>query len=53
MVFLLAAGGMNLIGRGKNETFGRLVGLELALATLVFVATGFLTTLPPASVVLP
>ena len=53
MVFLLAAGGMNLISRGENEAFGRLVGLELALATLVFVATGFLTTLPPASVVLP
>lgn len=47
MVFLLAAGGMNLVDRGENEAFGRLVGLELALALLVFVATGFLTTLPP------
>jgi uncharacterized protein (DUF305 family)/putative copper export protein len=47
MVFLLAAGGMNLLDRGEDETFGRLVGLELALAILVFVATGFLTTLPP------
>ncbi len=47
MVFLLAAGGMNLVDRGENEAFGRVVGLELALALLVFVATGFLTTLPP------
>jgi uncharacterized protein (DUF305 family)/putative copper export protein len=47
MVFLLAAGGMNLLDRGENEAFGRVVGLELALVLLVFVATGFLTTLPP------
>ena len=53
MVFLLAAGAMNLIDRGENEAFGRVVGMELALAILVFVATGFLTTLPPASIASP
>jgi putative copper export protein len=47
MIFLLAAGGMNLLDRGEDEAFGRVVGLELVLAILVFVATGFLTTLPP------
>ena len=47
LVLLLAAGAVNLISRGRGP-FGRVVRLELALAICVFVATGFLTTLPPA-----
>ncbi len=47
LVLLLAAGAVNLISRGRGP-FGRVVRLELALAVCVFVATGFLTTLPPA-----
>ena len=47
MIFLLAAGGMSLLDTGEDEAFGRLVGFELALTLLVFVATGFLTTLSP------
>jgi hypothetical protein len=49
LVPLLAAGGVNLISRGQGP-FDRVVGFELILAVLVFVATGFLTTLPPADV---
>lgn len=47
LLFLLAAGGINLIGRGKGP-FGRMVRLELVLATGIFVAAGFLTSVPPA-----
>lgn len=47
IVFLLASGGINLIDRGDGP-FGRMVGAELVLAIAIFVATGFLTSLPPA-----
>ena len=47
LALLLAAGAVNLISRGRGP-FGRVVRFELALAICVFVATGFLTTLPPA-----
>jgi len=47
LVLLLAAGAVNLISRGRGP-FGRVVRLELALAICVFVATGFLTTVPPS-----
>ena len=47
LVLLLAAGAVNLVSRGRGP-FGRVVRFELALATCVFVATGFLTTLPPS-----
>lgn len=46
---LLAIGGLNLIARGQGP-FGRMVGAELILALGIFVATGFLTSLPPADV---
>jgi copper transport protein len=49
VVLLLAIGGLNLIARGQGP-FGRMVGAELILALGVFVATGFLTSLPPADV---
>jgi copper transport protein len=52
LVPLLAAGGINLVGRGRGP-FDRMVGFELVLALGIFVATGFLTTLPPASAVSP
>lgn len=45
-VFLLAAGGINLIDKGDGP-LGRMVGLEVALAAGIFVAAGFLTSLPP------
>ena len=45
---LLGVGASNLLLRGRGP-FGRLVVLELLLALLLFVATGFLTSLPPAS----
>jgi copper transport protein len=45
---LLAAGASNLLLRGRGP-FGRLVVLELLLALALFVATGFLTSLPPAT----
>ncbi len=51
-VFLLAAGGLNLMLQGR-EPFGHLVSVELLLAIGVFVATGFLTSLPPADAVQP
>jgi copper transport protein len=47
LVLLLAAGAVNLVSRGRGP-FDRVVHFELALAICVFVATGFLTTLPPA-----
>lgn len=46
-VLLLAAGGINLVDKGKGP-FGRMVGAELALAFGIFVAAGFLTVLPPS-----
>jgi copper transport protein len=51
-VLLLVAGSVNLVLEGRGP-FGRIVGGELILAILIFVATGFLTTLPPASVASP
>jgi copper transport protein len=45
---LLAVGASNLLLRGRGP-FGRLVVVELLLALGLFVATGFLTSLPPAS----
>ncbi|QIN81369.1 hypothetical protein GBA63_01070 [Rubrobacter tropicus] len=47
-VLLLATGGLNLIDKGDGP-LGRMVGLELALAAGIFVAAGFLTSLPPAN----
>ena len=40
-------GGLNLIARGQGP-FDRVIGAELILALGVFVATGFLTSSPPA-----
>ena len=48
---LLALGALNLRRRGAGA-LGRWVGTELALAAAIFVATGFLTSLPPARVAL-
>ena len=48
LTLLLAVGASNLLLRGRGP-FGRLVVLELLLALGLFVATGFLTSLPPAS----
>jgi copper transport protein len=45
---LLAVGASNLLLRGRGP-FGRLIVVELLLALGLFVATGFLTSLPPAS----
>src|SRR5918992_2802328 len=45
---LLGVGASNLLLRGRGP-FSRLVVLELLLALGLFVATGFLTSLPPAS----
>lgn len=47
-VLLLATGGINLIDKGDGP-LGRMLGLELALAAGIFVAAGFLTSLPPAN----
>jgi copper transport protein len=52
LVFLFAAGGLSLLLQGR-EPFGHLVSAELLLAIGVFVATGFLTSLPPADAVQP
>jgi copper transport protein len=46
MVLLLATGGINLIDKGRGP-FHRMVGLELVLAIGIFVAAGFLTSVPP------
>lgn len=51
MVLLLATGGINLIDKGRGP-FGRMVGAELVLAVGIFIAAGFLTSLPPAESVL-
>jgi copper transport protein len=48
VAFVLALGGANFMLRGR-EPFERLVVVELLLALGVFIATGFLTSLPPAS----
>jgi copper transport protein len=45
---LLGVGASNLLLRGRRP-FGRLVVIELLLALGLFVVTGFLTSLPPAS----
>src|ERR687889_1027791 len=45
---LLGVGASNFLLRGRGP-FGRLVVLELLLALALFVATGYLTSLPPAS----
>ena len=47
LTFVLAIGAANFLLRGRGP-FGRLV-VELLLALGVFIATGFLTSLPPAS----
>ncbi len=47
LVLLLATGGINLVDKGDGP-LGRMVGLELVLAAGIFVAAGFLTSLPPA-----
>jgi putative copper export protein len=52
LVLLLGIGGTNYFLRGRGP-FGRLVGAELVLALAIFVATGFLTSLPPATAVSP
>jgi copper transport protein len=48
LVLVLAIGASNFLLRGRGP-FGRLVAVELLLALALFVATGFLTNLPPAS----
>jgi copper transport protein len=48
VAFVLALGGANLMLRGR-EPFERLVVVELVFVLGVFVATGFLTSLPPAA----
>ncbi|HZB81521.1 MAG TPA: CopD family protein [Rubrobacteraceae bacterium] len=45
--FLLALGAQNLRLEGRGP-FSRFVGAELVLAIGIFIATGFLTSLPPA-----
>jgi copper transport protein len=47
LIFLLALGAQNLRLRGRGS-FSRLVSTELILAIGIFIATGFLTSLPPA-----
>ena len=49
LIFLLALGAQNLRLRGRGP-FSRLVRYELFLALGILVATGFLTSLPPADV---
>lgn len=46
---VLALGGYNLLRRGDGP-FRRAVATELALMTAIFLAAGFLTSLPPAKV---
>jgi copper transport protein len=48
LAFVLAIGAVNFLLRGRGP-FGRLAIVELLLALGLFVATGFLTSLPPAS----
>lgn len=51
LVPLLALGALNFRRRGQGG-FRQAVGLELGLAAGIFLATGFLTSLPPARVAL-
>jgi copper transport protein len=48
LTLLLSVGASNFLLRGRGP-LGRLVVVELLLALGLFVATGFLTSLPPAS----
>jgi copper transport protein len=48
LAFVLVIGACNLLLRGRGP-FGRLIVVELLLALGLFIATGFLTSLPPAS----
>jgi copper transport protein len=48
LILLLAVGASNLLLRGRGP-FGRLLVVELLLALGLFVATGFLTSMPPPS----
>jgi putative copper export protein len=50
LTFVLALGGISFLLRSRGS-YGRLLGAELILALGVFVATGFLTSLPPATAV--
>ena len=50
LMFVLAIGSANFLLRGRGP-FGSLVIAELLLAFGLFIATGFLTSLPPASAV--
>lgn len=47
LIFLLVLGAQNLRLRGRGP-FSRVVSTELILAMGIFIATGFLTSLPPA-----
>ena len=51
LAFVLAVGAANVLLHGLHGRgpFGRLVIVELLLALGMFMATGFLTSLPPAS----
>jgi len=46
-VLLLVVGGINYVDKA-DDPLGRMVGIELVLAAGIFVAAGFLTSLPPA-----
>jgi uncharacterized protein YcnI len=48
LTFVLAISAANFLLRGRRP-FGHLVVVELLLALGLFIATGFLTSLPPAS----
>jgi copper transport protein len=48
LTLVLAIGAANFFLRGRRP-FGHLVVVELLLALGLFIATGFLTSLPPAS----
>jgi putative copper export protein len=48
LALVLAIGACNLLLRGRGP-LGRLLVVELLLALALFVSTGFLTSLPPAS----
>lgn len=52
IVFLLTTGGINLIDKGDGP-FGRMVDAELVLAVAIFIAAGFLTSLPPVGYASP
>jgi putative copper export protein len=50
LTLVFALGGASFLLRSHGP-FGRLVGAELILALAIFMATGFLTSLPPATAV--